>query len=138
MHTLGFPFTQVTGDRGILTRRNEDGTKRTGGDTFTAADAAFFIDPVNSQGVVPLNGIGWTRFLTGRVGTLPAGDRVINEFRLEFCYFNSGKSGVEYLIVGKGTDQLADPATRALYRETTFLKRDLFSDHADSRAKVSL
>jgi hypothetical protein len=71
--------------------------------------------------------------LTGRVGTLPAGDRVINEFRLEFCYFNSGKSGVEYLIVGKGTDQLADPATGALYRETTFLKRDLFSDHADSR-----
>jgi hypothetical protein len=63
---------------------------------------------------------------------------VINEFRLEFCYFNSGKGRVEYLIVGKGTDQFAHPATGALYRETIFLESNLFSDHADSRAKVSL
>jgi hypothetical protein len=64
--------------------------------------------------------------MAGRIRTLLAGDREINELRLARCHPDSGKRRVEYFVVGEGANQLAQFASRALVRKVSFLKNDLF------------
>jgi len=110
LHTLRVPFAQVAGNGKVLTRRNSDGTERTGTDAFTAADAEIFMYQITGQRVVSLNGIGRTCLLAGRIGTLSAGDRVIDEFGFERYNPDPGKGRVKDFVVGKRTDQFAHPA----------------------------
>jgi hypothetical protein len=135
--TLGLSTTQVTGDRHLLAQGNGDGSIRAGGKTFPAPDAAFLIYLVYSF-IFPADSLCRTDAYAGWISTVSAGTGKINQGGFIGRYFDAGKGGVENGIVGKGTDQLADPASGALGREITFLKNHSFESHVVLRYCFSM
>jgi hypothetical protein len=124
--TLGFSAAQIAGNGYLLTHGDVDGPKRTGRCTFTAADTEFLIYLVYTFFIFSADSLGRTHANAGRIGTVSAGDREINQLGFIGNYLDAGEGRVEDFIVGKRADQFACPATSALGRKITFLKNHPF------------
>jgi hypothetical protein len=124
-NTLGLSTAQVAGNGYLLIHGDVDGTERTGGCTFPAADAEFLVYLVYPF-LFSADSLCRTHAYAYWIGTVVTGDRKIDHLGFIGNHLDTGEGRVEDLIVGKRADQLTYPASGALGRKITFLKNHPF------------
>jgi len=76
--TLGFSTAEIARNGHLLIHGDVDGAKRTGRCTFPAADTEFLVYIIYAF-IFSADSLGRTHAYTGGIGTVPAGDRKINQ-----------------------------------------------------------
>ena len=115
-HALRVAITQIAFENTPSPGIPSHGPKRTGGNAHFTSNAKVMVDSNAVKHFITVDGIFGADFQTGCILTLLTAHGYINADVFPFNHLNPGQRGVAHPIMPDRTNELAVPATGALFR----------------------